>query len=562
VSEGPPRIEEIEDRLQDLTDALREAGADDVADQLEDHARHFTDKNLVRRAVNDIRMQLERWREFPEESLDTAKINLASNRLEDVCIEALDGGIIEPAALSVSAQARRKLGIVFGTFLAVAAALLVPILLIEAGVDFSDVDAERELPPLAIPRGEERQVEVTVLAEALVPHAAHGVELAPRDGCRDAAPGASCRPTQQRLWPSGRLDTFELRLENQAYGLLFAFGESRVRGGVGEVQVLLAATNDTPEGRYRIPLTAAYLGYTPQRCELTDRLLGSCPKPRTGEGERHGGLPVPVIVVDVMPGDAASASGDRRVAQAEEAERRERARERAEQLAAAIDEIDAAIKETGRLIRRRKWDDVRERLDKLARLFEPIDAISLTEVAEELPVEVSEVRARYGELRERLQRFEQQVFERTFDTLTAEKNQKVAEEKLVGRVARKFRISPAYVQDIYTERTDEIQRRMAERERAKKEALQAAQEALEQRCGPLPGGAWGAVKKYLEELNAGVEVELGECMTPRLTQEHCWEMRCDYVRRVELSVEQPKVVTRHRATFYLQRGRVTAHHGG
>jgi hypothetical protein len=48
-------------------------------------------------------------------------------------------------------------------------------------------------------------------------------------------------------------------------------------------------------------------------------------------------------------------------------------------------------------------------------------------------------------------------------------------------------------------------------------------------------------------------------MTPRLTERECWEMRCDYQRKVEVAVERPKVVTKHATTFYLTRGRIVGH---
>jgi hypothetical protein len=56
-----------------------------------------------------------------------------------------------------------------------------------------------------------------------------------------------------------------------------------------------------------------------------------------------------------------------------------------------------------------------------------------------------------------------------------------------------------------------------------------------------------------------VEIVLGECMTPRLTERDCWEMRCDYQRKVEVSVERPKVVTKHSVTFFLANDQVSRH---
>ena len=94
--------------------------------------------------------------------------------------------------------------------------------------------------------------------------------------------------------------------------------------------------------------------------------------------------------------------------------------------------------------------------------------------------------------------------------------------------------------------------------------LKAAQAARERRCGPLPTAAWDAVNRYVREVYAEphVEIELGECMTPRLTERDCWEMRCDFKRKEEVAVERPRVVTSHEATFYMIDERVVRHHDG
>ena len=80
-----------------------------------------------------------------------------------------------------------------------------------------------------------------------------------------------------RLWPGGRLPTFELKRKNQAYGILFAVTDAKLDAGIAKARLLLAATDDTPEGHYELRLSATYLGYTPQNCEPFDRLRGACP---------------------------------------------------------------------------------------------------------------------------------------------------------------------------------------------------------------------------------------------------------------------------------------------
>jgi hypothetical protein len=558
-------IDDIEDRMQDLIEALRETGASAAAEMLERYAQDFTDPTVVRRSVNAVSMHLERWRHDPSELPDSPKVMLAANRLEDVCREALARGVIVAAPPTLAAQSRRKLLIVLSTLLAASLATLAAIGVVASGVDVNDVGAVRKLPPLRLPRGDEGSAALSVLAEALVPRAVSGVMFEVSGGCKLALPsGATCAEAPPRLWAEGRLPTYEVRLAHQAYGLLFAISGQRVaQQRFGEGRLLLAATDDTPEGRYELPFEAAYLGYTPQKCELLQRLQRSCPEPRVGEGEKHAGLGVPVVVVDVTPGDPSRRLGEKRRAEAEAAEAQRKAQERAQQIATAVTEIKAVLDDTQKLINRKRWSEARANVDKLGTLFEPLDGVVLDAI-EGTPSEVSDARDRLDKLRAAMDTFEQRVFEQTFKVVSAESNRKVAEESLLVRVGKQFAISPSYVQQIYTARADEIQRRLDQRAQAHIEQLKAEQEAREQRCGPLPKDAWHTVDRYAQEVYAEphTEIVLGECMTPRLTEHDCWEMRCEFQRKVEVAVERPKVVTHHEASFFLVNDRVARHHDG
>lgn len=557
-------IDEIEERLQDLGDALREVGCPEIAVALEEQALDFTEPTKVRRSVNAIRARLEHWRREGGELPDTPKVSFAANRLEDACRDALSGGVIVAAPATLAAQSRRKLAVVLVTLLCGGLSLLIPIALVRAGIDFSDLGKQRVLGPLRLPRGEEDSIAVTALRDALLPENVSGVEFGPRGGCAEALPdGATCAEAPQRLWPNGRLPTYELKLQHQAYGLLFSIeGAHLVAGRVGEGTLLLAATDDTPEGRYEVPVSATYLGYTPQHCELLQRLRGACPSPRTGKGERHAGVGVPVVVVEVVPGDPARRLGEKRLAQAEAEEARRKAEARAEQLAGAVTEIAGVLDETERLLKKKSFQQVSERVRKLGALFEPLDVITFGpgETAL-LPAEVSEVRGRFESLRDTLHAFEDRIFERTFAVVTAESNRRASEESLLARVARQFRVSPEYVQGIYTSRGDEIQRRLEAQAQAHLEKVRAEQATLEQRCGPLPTQAWGAVNHYMQERYAEphIEIELGECLTPRLTPRDCWQMHCNFARKVEVAVERPKVVSKHEASFRIVQNQVVGH---
>src|SRR5689334_10921492 len=156
-------IDEIEERLQDLSEALREGGFDDLAQGFERHALDFTDQARVRRAVNAIATELEGWRLDPQQAPESPKVAVAGNRLEDACRQALTSGVIAAAPPSVGARVRRKLAIALFAVLGGALLLLVPTVLIHEGVDFSDLRHERTLPVLRLPRGEEEHVSVQLL---------------------------------------------------------------------------------------------------------------------------------------------------------------------------------------------------------------------------------------------------------------------------------------------------------------------------------------------------------------------------------------------------------------
>ena len=561
-------IDEIEERLQDLGDALREAGSPEIAEQLERHAADFNEPTRVRRSVNTLRAQLERWRQQQSDAElpETAKVLLASNRLEDACRNALAAGVIAAAPASFAAQSRRKLAIALVTLLCGGFALLIPIALVEAGIDFSDLGKGRRLAPVRLPRGEEDHLPISALAEALRPQAVTSVGFEPLGGCKLPLPeGSTCSEAPPRLWAEGRLPTYEIKLRHQAYGLLFSIANARLEAGrLAEGKLLLAATDDTPDGHYEIPITAMYGGYTPQRCELMQRLTRACPAPRVGKGERHAGVPLALVVIHVVPGDPSKRLGEKRLAQAEAEEARRKAEERAQQIAAAVTAIEGVLAETEQLVARRRWEEARPRVQKLGALFEPLEGVALPSEAADAPGSVGKVRARYEILHEKLEAFEQQIFDRTFAAVTAESNRSVPEDRLMQRIAGQFRVTPGYVQEIYTGSADEIQRRIEASSQAHLEQLKAQQQARERKCGVLPKGAWATIDHYVRARYAEprVEIELGECMTPRLTERDCWELRCDYRRKVEVAVERPKVVTKHTATFYMMQDRITRHHDG
>jgi hypothetical protein len=558
----PSPIDDVEERLHDLSEALREGGYADLAQGFEQHALDFTDQARVRRAVNAIAMQLEGWRLDPSQAPESPKVAVAGNRLEDACRQALSSGVIAAAPPSVGVRLRRKLFVALFALFTGALVLLVPVLMIRAGVDFSDLRHERVLAPIRLPRGEEAHVAVQMLQLALEPGAVTAVEIGPRAGCAVTfADASTCNKVDARLWPPGRLDTFELKLPHQAYGLLFSLDQLQLpAAGMGEGRLWLAATDDTPEGRYELQLEGVYLGYTPQRCELLDRLQNACPPPRVGKGERHTHLAMPKLIIEVVPGDPTKRLGQKRLAEAEAAEQQRKAEERAQQIESVLGELQVALKDTERMFLRKRMDDARTRVEKLTLLFEPLEQLTRGS-AEAVPADVVKAQNRLDALQDQLKVFEDHVFEQAFATLTSEANRKVPEEKLIAKIASANHVSAEFVTEVYTSRADEMQRRLDARAQAHTDALKAEQLAREKRCGPLPPGAWDEISRYAKQVFAAphVEIALGECLTPRLTDNDCWEIPCDFERREEVAVERPRQITKHNATFYIVQQKVVHH---
>lgn len=558
-------ISEIEERLQDLVDALRQAGRPDLARMLERHHHDFTSVALVRRSVSEIQRQLQRWREPGSELPDTAKVQFAANRLEDACNGALGAGVIGAARPSIGAQARRKIGVVLVTLLGAAVVLLIAIALVSSGIELDQLGKEVYTEKAELTRGSEIEVRLTARSDALIPSATSAVSFEPLPGCqRPHGLDMSCAEVQPRERNGERFTTWELKLPNQAYGLFFSIHSTELFAGkLGAAQVSIWATDETPEGSYEIPLRASYRGYTPLRCELFDRLTKNCPTPRVGPEERHNGVPVWPLVVRVVPPDPAQVAAAAHAAAEQAAETQRKAAERTAEIESALTEIQRELKETEALAKRRKWEDARVRLEKLGELFAPLDAPVLAgEAPGVLPPEVGKVRARYEVLHEKLQAFETEVFEATYADVTKDSNKTVAEDQLIERIAKRFKLTPEYVESIYTDRTEEIQKRVEARARAHLDKVKAEQLAREQRCGTLPTGAYKAVEAYVKQTLTApqVEIALGECMTPRLTEKECWEMQCDYQRKEEVAIERPKVVSKHQITVHLVHGRVTGHH--
>lgn len=551
-------ISDIRARVRAFSSALRDAEADELAERIEAYALGFTHVTDVRRAVSGIAQQLAYWRETGDELPDSPPVQIAANQLEDACQAALKRGVIVAAVPSLRAQAKRKFTLAATTLAGGLALLAASIALVALGIDMRDLEPLADAAPVALPRGQERVLPLFAAGRPLQPEAVMGVELLAFGGC-DEGGGArgECTRSEPRLWASGRLPTFELRLPNQAYGLQFALSDVAFDGAAVTAKLLVAAADQTPEGRYRIELDGYFLGYAVP-CAAWKQPLGLC-EPAT-DPPRHAGLRLPAVVVDVGPPDPAHQRSEAERKQREAEERRQRAEERAERIATVLEGIELELGVTDKMLRRKQFEQARARVDKLGTLFEPLDALAAEQLQDAvLPEGVSDVRAHYDEQRTQLAKFEDRVFDQAFDVLNGPQSAKEPEAKLIHNVARKLRISDAYVEAIYTGRPGDIEARLTAIAEDRREAKQRAERALEARCGALPQGSWKLVSSYLTTRYSrpGERASLGECMTPRLTEAHCWRITCDY--RVAYERDRGRKVARMRAGFYVRGGRVTGH---
>jgi hypothetical protein len=223
-------------------------------------------------------------------------------------------------------------------------------------------------------------------------------------------------------------------------------------------------------------------------------------------------------------------------------------------------EIKAVLDDTQAMLRKKRYEDMRERVDKLAQLFAPLEDVTIDESAgDALPVEVAKLRARFETQRDDVARFEERVFEMAFPVLTAPENQGETEEALLASVAKRVRASTEYVTSIYTAHAEEIEKRLEAARQAKLDVERKAREALEQRCGPLPTGVWKNVDAYLKSIVKDAKVTTGECLTPRLDAERCWTINCDFKITVVSKDLTPDKVVSYTRTMLLDHGRVTGH---
>jgi hypothetical protein len=578
------RIQDVQERVQDFAVALRSAGAADVAQRIERYASGFVRSAEVRRSVAAIQEQLRYFRTYPDELPDLPIVQVAANRLEDVCKAALAGGLIEPAKPSLRAAGKRKLGVIITTLAGAGLCFMLPLVLTMFGVDWDDFPKRRELAPAMLSQGEQMQLSVTALEPTLELAATKGIEFYVRDRCADdLGSGMHCKRAEPRELGGAIRPSYEITLDEQVYGLFVGFGDTQLLGTVGNGTVWIAATWDTPEGRYALPLQAAFLGYTPERCTLIDRARDRCTVRRVGDDAKYEDLPVPTLLIDVVKGDPSRPAERVKQKQVEDEKlRTEAAAHRAAELAQNVVQIKAVLDDTQAMARKQQWEAVRERTEKLMQLFSPLDALVVRGEGEPLPAEVAGLRARFEALRRELTAFEDRAFDAAYAATrapaksgTSKRGETAAalgakgigpapgaatsSDSRLTAVASKLRISAVYMDAIVTEHAEQYEARIGQEDAAHRARVDAAQASLLQRCGALPTHAFNEVKSYLAAMGnaARVRTRLNECLTPRLTDKLCWSVVCAFDELVpgELTdTSRPR-----RWTFLLKNARVVDH---
>ena len=514
----------------------------------------------MRRSVEAIRQQLRHFRAYPEELPEQPVVHIAANRLEDACKNVLRAEVIAPARMSLRAQSKRKLSLVATTLFIAALTLGVPLALAMSGVDFTDLPKQRVLSAVAVPKNSVQRVHVSLLEESSDPAHTSGVELYVAGRCPARMPGGmSCRDSGERAFGSLKLPAYELMLPDEAYGIQLAFTDTQLRGAVGVGNVLVTATPETPEGEYVVPLSAAFLGYTPEHCNPILQLLSRCTAQEQGPRALHADIAVASLRVRVTKEVVRSRD---EVLSEERMAQQHAISKRVQNITAMLGAVRAALDDTELQMRKKRFAAARGRLDELAKLFEPLDALVVATADDEgLPDDVLHLRARFEQNTQKQTRFEDSAFDIVYSALSKAQDGANVDEKVFARVAAKLNIGVPFLERIYAEHADQLEQRITRAHDAEKEAEHKAQDALLRRCGPLPKASFQEVKAFLtaRARHTGTRLQMRECRTPRLTPDACWSVVCDFdeLRSHRNGVEDEA----HSLTwtFELRYGRVVHH---
>jgi hypothetical protein len=566
-------IADVAERAKDLMTSLRKEGRSDLAAIVKKHVRLFKVPDEVRRSVTDLQKLLEQWRENPEDLPDNLQVRFEAEQLEDTCRLVLGIGTGDSAKETIKALPLTIIDRIVWLVRLVALALAIggsvfglPILAAEMGIDWIGHKWRYETPTVWAAQGKEVRVEVNILARAQLPDSTGLVEVYPVDRCRDsvhwdilAFKRWFCKLSDRQLADDGS-PTYEMLEKGGLHGVLFAISNSEMTGSVGHAVVQVFPTEATPPGVYKIPLQGSYRGYRPGECSGFGPLR-SCGKAVADENGEHGGLRVPTVVVRVTTTSKVAEGGFRTPMETKEIEEKRRAAEEAEaklrqreqELAARIKEAVESVAEIQAAFAAGKWVAGRDRINELSTLHGELNAKSKQQRhPADYKDDLVELRHRLEKQREALKEFEKRVYLATFRALHVDKMSSA--RAAVNAVAVQFGIPVDYVKRLYDDRIGETKMRLKQLAEERLARDHAAWQAAKDRCGPSPSRPAEEIERYLRAVLRDPNASVGECLSPRLTDQDCWMVMCAFTAE-----DRSGIPARFRWRFFMEGGRVKNH---
>ncbi|HET8939507.1 MAG TPA: hypothetical protein VFN67_38970, partial [Polyangiales bacterium] len=343
------------------------------------------------------------------------------------------------------------------------------------------------------------------------------------------------------------------------YGIQIGFTDTRMLGAVGVGDVVVTAAPETPEGLYVVPLEAAFVGYTPEHCNLLLQVMSRCTAGALGPQALDADRRMPLLRVRVTKEIIRSHQD---VVEEQRLAQQRAITQRVQNITAMLGAVRGALDDTEKQMKKKNFEAARSRLDELGRLFEPLDAFVVTTADDEsLPDDVLELRARFEQSAHKQREFEDGAFDVVYTALSKPRTAADDDDKVIARTAKQLHITGPFLERIYAEHAEQIEQRMARAQDAVKQAEQKAHDTLMRRCGPLPKGSFQEVQAFLtaRAQHFGLRLHMRECLTPRLSPENCWSVVCDFDDVRSLPDTPDDDVQKHSWTFELRNGRVVRH---
>lgn len=544
-------LDDIRERVEELILLLRESDCEGEACQLQEHIEAFSSRLDMRRAVSDIRLQLEKWRDSPNLIPDSVRIRITAQQVEDACRLVLglgDGvGLKETIALRPATILERLLRlalIVSATTIVGSSFFLIPVALNELGVDWINYEFQHETKKIEMTQGEETKILVRIIKKTPSMKANYRAEIYPNNRCIDltyrdylSLKQWECSESKRKLISSDT-PVYKMTQNGEYYGLVFAVSKAWLESDVGQAEVHLFASEKTPPGLYKIPLAATYYGYKKLSCWHLG-LFGNCGKVVEDQNGEEKNLDVPTVVVFVTntetPIDDVKTSVERITIGQKATQKREedsKLQKKREILKQNVETAKSDIRTVTRLIRARKWDDAHNKLEKLTDLYDDIreSADKILEV-DSYQIDIEDLRTQLEEQKDHLDKFEKIVFGSIFDA--QDESSLSLEENTINfrSVAKRYKISTAYARDIFKQRRADAFLRLEKKNREKLAEQHAAFSAFEKRCGKEPKNLEYIIDTYIRQLLKQSYISTSACTPVQLYENGCWYTLCDVYKK-------------------------------